>query len=218
MSSKNILQEYCQKNKLDMPIYTSRSAGQAHKLNWFCKITVSDIIIESTEPSNSKTSAEQLVATLALEHMASIKSIPTIESIDPIDPIKSVYLIDLENKPSFNKKLNPNSLYIGFHNSLHHSIPKYADWHLCLSPDIGLESSKSGKLLYLITGGVADLVDHLITLLIYPLVAYLKLNQHIRTVYIVSGDHAGFCTKTCLDLALEWSKITHITVKNVISV
>ena len=67
--AKNILQEYCQKNKLDMPIYTSRSDGLAHQLNWYCKIKVSDIEIETVNPSNSKTNAEQLVAKLALEQI-----------------------------------------------------------------------------------------------------------------------------------------------------
>ena len=99
MSNKNILQEYCQKNKLDMPIYTSRSDGPAHQLNWYCKIKVSDIEIETPNPSNSKTNAEQSVAKLALDQIKSnlktnLKTNPTIES----DIINSVFLIDLENK------------------------------------------------------------------------------------------------------------------------
>ena len=217
MSNKNILQEYCQKNKLDMPIYASKSDGPAHQLNWYCKIKVSGMEIETVNPSNSKTNAEQLVAKLALEQIKlSTKINPDIES----DTIDSIYLIDLENKPVFGKKLNPFSLYIGFHNDLHHSIPKYADWHVCSTPDISKElaESKSNKLLYLITGGVSDLVDHLMSMLVYPLATYLKSNSTIRTVNIVSGDHAGFCTKSCLEKALEWCNITHIKIKNTINI
>jgi len=223
MSNKNILQEYCQKNKLDMPIYMSKFTGPAHKLDWFCKIKVLDIEIETVNPSNSKINAEQAAAKLVLEHLETIQlsnSKQSTESTYDDSEINSIYLIDLENKPMFNQKMNSNSLYIGFHNSLHHSVSKYIDWHVCQSPDLEkeLSISQSNKLIYFIEGGISDLVDHLMTMFVYPLTLYLKTMNQPKTVYIVSGDNAGFCTKICLEKALKWHNITHITIKNTISI
>jgi hypothetical protein len=229
MSNKNILQEYCQKEKFAMPTYVSRSEGKAHDLQWYCKIKIADfnLEMESTVPSNSKVNAEQLVAGMALESInglspnkSNIITSPTIDSKLNMEESNAIYLIDLENTPAFNKKLNPNNLYVGFHNNLHHSIPKYADWHecssFCLQNEISI--SQSNKLLYLIEGGVADLVDHFMTMFTCPLVSYLQTNTKIQIVYIVSGDRAAFCTKACLEKALEWSSITGITIKNLRSV
>lgn len=130
-----------------------------------------------------------------------------------------IYLIDLENKPCFKKNVEINNLYIGFINSIHHSVSKYDSWHLCKTDDINKEitSSNSNKLLYLIDGGTPDLVDHFITLFIYPLINYLWnvfKEKNFPTIVIISSDHAGWCTRICLEKVLKWHKFHDIEIEN----
>jgi hypothetical protein len=212
-SNKSILNEYCQKNKLDMPVYHTTSSNDTNRLYWNCKLKFLDTELETDISSTSKINAEQQVAGLALEYLkTNSNTSPKLTE----EYSGAIYLIDLENKPAFGINLNTNNIYIGFHNSIHHSIPKYADWHECKSSCLEneLSLSQTNKLIYLIEGGVSDLVDHLMTMFVYPLVMYLKTNPSIQTVCIVSGDHAGFCTKACLEKALGWSNLKGITIKN----
>ena len=266
MSYKNLLQEYCQKNKLSMPKYECKSIGMPHELSWYCKITIFDREFYSTNSSKTKIESEQCVAKIVLEHINNTKIlIPTITSPSPsiitspspsiiTSPSSSIitslssptiistssltitspssptitlpsspntiYIIDLENRPMFNQTLDDQCIYIGFHNSMHHSMPKYVDWHICDSSDIGAElsASKSNKFIYTIEGGVSDLVDHLMTMFMYPLAIYLKSNNLIENIYIVSGDKAGFCTKLCLEQALKWNNVKNVIIKNTISI
>ena len=134
--------------------------------------------------------------------------------------INEIYLLDLENKPVFKRKLKNNVLYIGFLNSIHHSIEKYNKWYKCRSDNIYKEllESKNNKLLYLIDGGTTDLVDHFMSTMIYPLVDFINSHEILPKIIIVSGDHAGWCTRTCLEKILKWRKITNIDISNVASI
>ena len=138
--------------------------------------------------------------------------------IDQDIGINKIYLIDLENKPCFKSILNfnKNSLYIGFINSIHHSVGSYNDWHKCSSDNIALELVESGnnKLFYLVDGGTSDLADHFMTAMIYPVVSYIQNTKILPKIYIISGDHAGWCTRACLEKILKWNKIVGISIKN----
>ena len=220
MSSKNKLQEYCQKNKISLPIYSSNSRGFSNELEWFATVKIIDLHIEAStiNSSNSKTIAEQKVADMVLNKLDFETN--KLEKID-FNKIKSVVLIDLENKPTFKYNLTSDCLYIGFHNSIHHSLSKYTNWHICTTSNINDEiiKSNSNQLLYLIEGGVPDLVDHFMTMFTYPLIFYLESNNLIQTIYIISGDHAGFCTKACIEKAFEWNKnLNKIPIKNIGSI
>jgi len=230
MSTKNILQEYCQQRKINLPQYTSESLGPSHKMEWFATAEIIDlnIMVKTIKPSSSKTIAEQLVAKEVLE-MLKNKNVPIGNKIEPIKTffeenhtfeIQSIVLIDLENIPMFKQILQKNVLYIGFHNTIHNSLPKYKNWYRCKSGNIGNEIliSKTNMLLYLIEGGVPDLVDHFMTTLSYPLAIYISLNPMIKSVHIISGDHAGFCTRACLEKIFEWNNISGIIIKNIGSV
>jgi hypothetical protein len=268
MSAKNKLQEYCQKNKLNFPLYSSKSYGPAHKLKWTAEIKIIDLNIElkSTNQFDSKAKAEQSVAEAVLNILmknnnayiesksnnsssASVSSSKKIDtgarddimtgSITPIScakipaviklsqsnifnesQIKNIVLIDLENKPSFKQTKKLHNLYIGFINSIHHSVSKYSDWYRCQTDCIANEIQivQSNLLIYLIEGGVPNLVDHFMTSFVYPIVSYVKTNKSIDVIYIVSGDYAGFCTKICLERVFEWSKIDKLPIKNIASV
>lgn len=210
---KNTLQEYCQKYKRALPIYKSRCSGEHHIPEWYCKIIIFDIEFDTEIHSMSKIASEKMVAQIVLDYLAerNIKPEKTIENKTNI-----IYLIDLDNIPLFNQKLDSNNIYIGFNNSLHHSIPKYTDWYTCSSINIDKEisDSKNNKLLYTIEGGVKDLIDHFMSMFTYPLSMYLQMNKSIQTVNIVSGDNSGFCSKICLEKALEWNGVKGIMIKN----
>ena len=278
MTEKNQLQEYCQKNKLTLPLYKSWSIGESHKLQWSSTVTIKlnnkDITLESTVPSNSKTGAERQAAVLMMQYIKSIKnnsslisrndetiserddelleylSSPDVDhkdmDFDPyvlidsddensdkskadyitrmktkpnIDPslISIIYLIDLENKPFFRCKINKNNcLYIGFLNSIHHSVKKYNSWYKCKTDSIDKEivESKNYRLLYLIDGGTADLVDHFMTAFVYPVTDFIQTYNICPIINIISGDHAGWCTRACLEKILKWRKITNIEINN----
>ena len=201
-----------------MPIYKTRSIGVAHRLDWFATVEIPEknIIVETAESTASKTSAEQSGAKLVLDQLQKSKPKEKIA----LNNFDSVYLIDLENRPSFNGDFSSKSLYVGFHNSVHHAIPKYKNWHQALLPDMSTEINKGQNncLLYLIEGGVTDLVDHFMTMFVWPVSLYLKENPDIKIVYVVSGDKAGFCTKICLEKALEWNHIHGVKIKNISSI
>lgn len=99
-------------------------------------------------------------------------------------------------------------------------MPKYSKWHKCKSDNIlkELQDSQNNRLLYLIEGGVSDLVDHFMTLLIYPVINYIKQIEILPTIIIVSGDHAAWCTKTCLEKVLKWHNIQVESIINTITI
>ena len=312
MTEKNRLQEYCQKNKLPLPIYNSWSTGEPHKQQWSANVTIAvrkkNITINTIVASNSKSSSEKQAALMMLDHIKSRKNydpekttnlsklkqatklsitsshkimfpnklmeenkelidtnsdsknntsttdsdtdsdtdsvtdsdsdtIINVSEDDDSDKkssksdddaknnnylkiFQNIYLIDLENKPSFRTKIKNNCLYIGFINSIHHSLVKYKHWYKCKSDDIAKELSvtKNNKLLYLIEGGTVDLVDHFMTAFIYPLVNFIQEQQPETTVYIISGDHAGWCTRACFEKILKWKKINNIEIINAASI
>jgi hypothetical protein len=129
-----------------------------------------------------------------------------------------ICLIDLENKPYFAKKLANQHLWIGFIGSTHHSVPKYAGWRKCRTSDLSAEigSPPNYQLIYLVEGGLLNLVDHFLSFFTYPLVEYVaKLPTKPTVIKIVSGDNAGWCSRICLNRALEWKGLTDIKIKNI---
>ena len=220
---KNDLQELCQKNKWELPTYACISKGPAHQLEWYAtaSIDIGDYTFktETVKPADSKVGAEKLAAQELLDviNMREIKPAKQkVEAKNDKSP-DIIYLIDLENKPAFNIKENNTCLYIGFINSIHHSIPKYNKWKICESDNIDKESKDNNKLLYTIEGGVNDLSDHYMTAMIYPLLHYMKTNL-VHEIAIISGDHAGFCTKSCIETIAAFRKITGIKIKNLSSI
>ena len=131
------------------------------------------------------------------------------QSIINLLSINDIYLIDLENKPIFKNKNKINSLYIGFLNSIHHTLNKYKHWHKCDSDNITKEltESKNCNLLYLIEGGIPDLVDHFMTAFVHPITNFIQTHNMNVTIHIISGDHAGWCTRTCLKKTLKWRNL-----------
>ncbi|AYV85681.1 MAG: double-stranded RNA binding motif protein [Satyrvirus sp.] len=217
LSDKNRLLEFCQKEKIQMPIYNTWSTGPPHQLLWFAniilKIDNTDIILETKEPSKNKTSAEINVSSMMMNYINVNVNVDVNVDVNVGGyKIDNIYLIDLENRPAFKHKTESNSLYIGFINEMHHSIDKYSGWHKCKSDDISKEicESNSRKIFYAINGGTQDLADHLMTLILYPVVWYIQTLDYYPNIIIVSGDHAGWCTRICLEKILSWKNIPNI--------
>lgn len=226
ISSKNLLQEYCQKNKYAMPKYESWS-NHGPKQNpleceWHSKVTImrdgKTIVKETPTSSSTKIGAEKRAAKVMLEEVQ--VQVYVTKSLKPPDllAIENIYLIDLENKPQFKANYNDASLYIGFINAAHATVPKYTNWHFCNTDDIQAEINKSGncRLAYSIDGGTPDLADHLMTALCYAIInalAHLHAKVQVK-IYVISGDHAGWCTTACLNKLLSWKAITNVTIYN----
>lgn len=252
ISHKNLLQEFCQKNLLDLPKYITKSETSTE---WYSTVTIFGKTYHSKNPTTRKIDAEQLVARKA--HRSARKrlerqkkkettNLDTKSDSDPesdektvlttpperkinkriqtgpiqlpqeailytdVSNIDTIYMLDLENKPYFNYTAKSNMLFIGFITSIHHSILNYhqKSWLTPSTDDIYNEvvCNENNMLIYDIDGGVADLADHYMTMFIYRLVDFIiRLNKPC-TIYIVSGDHAAYCTKICLEKALKWSK------------
>ena len=241
MSGKNALQEFCQQNRMDLPIYQTWSTGKANELNWFARATIcylgQTITKETDISSKTKVDAEKVVATKMLNSIKTfigqaesqinkIQYQAPLSVLNPVAPTlscKKIYLIDLENKPVFKSVFTSDALYIGFTTSQHHSMDKYETeaWHRCGSDDFISKVGKSitNRFIYEIDGGIADVADHLMTLFIYPLVYFLR-NSYMFSdgiypqIIIVTGDHAGFCTKSCLQKCLVWHNMKNIEIKN----
>ena len=140
-----------------------------------------------------------------------------VDDFDDDGKINNIYFIDLENKPCFVRTdFKNDTLYIGFINSIHHSVVKYDDWYKCTKDDIAAEIVTSGKnrLMYLVEGGTPDLADHFMTAMLYPLVDYVQKTHITPHIRIVSGDHAGWCTRACLERILKWRNITNVEITN----
>jgi hypothetical protein len=237
ISPKNALQEYCQKNQYPMPLYESRSTDQT---NWLSSVTVCGTVYHGTKSFTRKTLTENNVAEIAMSSIklagkkiyieskindntdVSIKESHTLlTKFSSIEKIDTIYLIDLENKPFNNKTADSNVLFIGFISSIHHSIGKYRQggWHNPITDDIYSEviSNKNNMLIYDIGGGVSDLSDHFMTMFIYKIVDLVKKLDHQCKIYIISGDHAAYCTRLCLEKALKWSKNINCITSDVIN-
>lgn len=240
MSTKNYLQEYSQKNKLPYPIYKSFSSGKIHDLKWNASVTIEingkKINFKSRNANNSKTGAEKDAAKAAIDYILeklpgvdpfvkpvnkkTKESLHVLQDNEPqnikISSVRLIYMIDLENKPFFTGTIHENCIYMGFINSIHHAVPKYQLWHKCKSDVIDKEvtESKNCKLLYLIDGGIADLADHFMTIFAYPIIEFVTKYQIYPSINIISGDHAGWCTRICLEKILKWRHISNIEINN----
>lgn len=131
------------------------------------------------------------------------------------DGFTSIYLVDLENVPYFSRRTSEDCLYLGFIGSTHHAVKKYTSWYQPSSRKLQKESVLSNKLLYVIDGGCKDLVDHYLTMFVTSVVSYIRKSETNTTVYIVTGDKAGWCTAKCLEYECHFQGIEdHVRIVN----
>ena len=71
--SKNKLQEYCQKNNIQLPVYVSNSTGPKHILKWTSMVTIKNTLSASGEECDSKKAAEESAAENLLNIIANMR-------------------------------------------------------------------------------------------------------------------------------------------------
>ena len=118
------------------------------------------------------------------------------------DQIGQIYLIDLENCPQMNlsgMKLNNNTdvTFIGFSTRMNFDPNKYKEWTIIDTDTKKVDINQ--MFIYTIDGGYKDLVDHFMSMFVYPLSVWIKDHSFTGKVTIITKDHAGWCTKTLLD-------------------
>lgn len=128
----------------------------------------------------------------------------------------NIYIIDLENRPFWNREKLRNALYVGFISSTHGAVEKYYDWQPLNSPHLLQESLRlNNKLLYKAEGGVKELVDHFMSAFVVYIVDYVALFRLPTVVHIVSGDNSGWCTRLCLAQHAKWKGVENlISIEN----
>ena len=201
MTSKNQLQEYCQKRKIILPTYFSVMTGISHQPNWSAHVVVNNQTFNSPRQDyKTKTEAEMAAAQQALSIVVESQSVDN--KINDLTMIKKVMFIDLENVAAFNMNIQNDTLYIGVASESFHSLSKYNNW--TRSDSLHVSSVSRCNLFTIQNAGVKDTSDHLLTLLCYTLVnEILPCITSIQEISIVSNDHAKFCTKQCLEWLLE---------------
>jgi len=163
---------------------------------------------QAQKSSSIKKNASMLSETLDIRNITEFNC-----GIDELKNIEHIYLIDLENKPSFQLIANSQSIYIGFINSIHHAVSKYNQWLKSETDSIETKIKSNNKLLYLIEGGTKDLVDHMLTAFSYVIAEFILEHSIIPTIHLISSDHAIWCTKICMEKIFEWKKIVGIKIQ-----
>lgn len=221
VSEKNLLQEFCQKQKIGLPVYDSWYQGELHKIKWWANVTIridKKLFSEKTRTAHTtKSLAEKKAAQLMLKLLEREKIVVVKQENNSerslimsknniLINFDVICLIDLENKPFFKKNYKGNYLYMGFINLIHNSFDKYNHWYKAETDDINREinTGKTNLLLYVINGGTTDLADHFMSAFIYPMVNYISTKDVRPEIFIISGDHAGWCTRICLKRVLKW--------------
>jgi hypothetical protein len=212
---KNQLQEFCQKNKLQLPIYESNRIDndQPHLPKWIASVIVNNekFMLGVDKYENSKTLAERKVAKIAFDKInenniicGDKKTKKTNESNDiDIQSVKYVILGDAENIKLLDMKYNENSVVIGFACQSFHMLDKYIDdkkWNIIsnyIEPTKLIINKKIYKhYLFTIDDKINDLADHYLTMYASQIVISNIFNN--ATFIIVTKDHAGWCTSSVL--------------------
>lgn len=228
MSYKNKLQELCQKEDIEFPVYKSKSTGLQHEIKWESIVTVvwnkKKVSCKAPACVTTKIKSQNKAAYLMLKLIKKkrvtkkpVKKVIVKKNI--VASITDIYLIDLENKPALKVNFKSTGLYFGFINSIHHSIGKYKGWHKCESDSVEKEikAANSNLLLYCIEGGTADLSDHFLTLFSYPIVNFIQESNIAPVIHIITGDHAGWCSRACIEKILSWRSL-NIKIVNATSI
>lgn len=190
MSAKNILQEFCQKNRLPIPVYFTNRISDIKSLPIFESIITFNNVTYRAQGSN-KVAAEKEVAQQVCKFLSTAsqpqefilcQKYTDLTKI-PIDQYSQIYLIDGDNCHVINENVFQHStcLYIYFvaqnttkPQPLTHQ-QKYANCCVFISESIG-----------------RDAVDHLLTFSL----GQMSIIWSNKVYYVVTRDHFGECLKT----------------------
>jgi hypothetical protein len=164
VNAKNVLQEYCAKNKMPLPTYVTENIEECKSTLPVWVSTVTLVHNDSTNTSDSvtgvaqstKVKAEISAAEMMLKIIVHTDNKPVSvqhSSLLPLLPLSvdgsssGIYLIDLENVQLVSKQ-SPlaNQLWIGFISQTHGTLDKYDHWYQSNKPlyDYVLHSQSKG--------------------------------------------------------------------------
>jgi hypothetical protein len=193
---KNILQQYCQKHKLPVPIYKTKSKGHQHKLLWKARVILFDGSAINGSYTSTKVHAEMIAAENALKYI--------VKSNKPNKPNngyrevqkRTCLLVDVENLPSFIDDVVSNIRgldiygFVGKHHCLvDKDLPNNAI--KIVSPSTRKDGTDSCMQMY---------------------VGYLLTLNKYDTYYIATRDHFG---GALVDVILGSNEILGLDIKNI---
>lgn len=184
---KNKLQEYCQKNGLNLPKYHSTWSGNPHEPQWSTTLEISlnhhnqtsQVLQFMGFTCKSKKEAEKSAASDVLRYIDSI----TVKKKNYVfdhyqDQAKFLLFIDLENCPHMHKQQFPKNYYvIGFVSMCSPIYNKISE----IKKNMAIVTIKKAR---------KDLVDHLMSFYIGNILSTIKNDQK---VLIATKDNAGMC-------------------------
>lgn len=175
ISSKNSLQEYAQKNKLDLPIYTSSSIGGM----WVAYLNF-NLKKYTSEPHLNKVSAEKQVADIALQDLKNNKVYINLKTVN-----KTIIFIDVENRRNdisyfIDNVKSENINILGFVSDYKDAVKKYDDSRVNI---VSVPSSRK------------DASDIGLSFLLGSFLSSKTYENYI----IISGDHFAKVLEECIN-------------------
>lgn len=223
MGSKNNLQEYCQKNGIDLPLYSSNRMNndRDHLPQWTANCNINGIQFKSKQYHTLKKSAEADAACVALEilkldqkrennqslkldtkknnnieHESILLNNVINKKFDSTN-IEYIIIADIENISLLKLTAANNTLVVGFSCLSFHMIDKYLEkkWSLFASfVDFSTILMENKQYnLLTINDKISDLADHYLTAYLYHLVN--KGCTQYKFV-VLTNDHAGWCSSS----------------------
>lgn len=209
ISEKKKLDNFCYKNNIKKPNYihsqtnpyvtvTVKLDAKLISINGRSENAAARIMLEKleknvcsvikTSPSYKKPSSSN--STVGNTASLGENYILNEDGIVDLSELKTLFLIDLENVPSYNLVAQKNCLYIGVTTCCHNDLDKYHSWDEYFTLDLIFMTflCENNKILYTIGSGVKDQADHLMSALSYPIIKYLSIKYEKKCQF-------GYCYK-----------------------
>lgn len=200
MSNKNILQEYCQQNKIKLPIYNTINTGTQFDIEWTSAVTFNNK--KYTAKSRSKIAAEQAVAhniikdmrisdapNLTLTNTPVTVTTPRKQKVDSVHIIdlknyKTIFLVDSENCELTDQDIDkyPNALFVFF-------CAKNTTKMYCFR----MQESRSNAYVFISQSIGRDAADHLLSYILGIMVCIDTYKNTEHSYYVITKDHYGEC-------------------------
>lgn len=210
---KNQLQEFCQRNQLELPIYTPTNYGTDHEPVWGCEVSIEcddrRFTVSSKDTFLKKKAAEFNIASCMLVR------INNGELVHPHYQINNIYFVDLAKSSEI--ELRENSLYICFINRLHPLFSQCEDFHLCETDSIITEfahGENGVKLLYAYEGDLQLQTGYTIASMISPLLDFVETLGHYCVIHLIANETVSRCVHRCMETMVAQREIEDVVIEN----
>lgn len=203
MSNKNILQEYCQQNKIKLPSYETILTGSQLDIEWTATVIFGGK--KYIASAKSKTTAEQTVAGTIIKDLKIPKQNQVqncqspqiirrqkVDSVYDIDfkKYKTIFLIDSENCELIDQDIDkyPNALFIFF-------CAKNNTKTYCFK----MQENRPNAYVFISQSIGRDAADHLLSYIFGIIQCIDNFNKISHFFYILTKDHYGECLEKFSD-------------------